>query len=382
VILYSTGNEIRDTPNVPLAKEILAGLIETFHQYDPTRPVTQALFRPNVSRDYDNGLADMLDVVGQNYRDQELLAAHRQKPTRKIIGTENGHERQTWLAMRDNPFHAGQFLWAGIDYLGESREWPAISDNFGLLYRTGTARPMGMQRASWWSESPMVWMTRRAARTVATPLDPGYGTSATERRPLVLFPDWTPRNLEPHPENVEVYSNCEQVELFLNGKSLGALPRPKDDSPRGWNVPFAPGILQAIATNGGKVVARHELRTAGAPAKIVLSTDRPYLSPDWDDVSYVTAKVTDENGVVIPGASDGISFEVSGSGTISAVDNADNSSHEPFQATQRRAYQGECFAILRATAPSGRIFLTATAPGLRSASLSLYAVAAPANAVK
>ena len=113
--------------------------------------MTQGLFRPNVSKDYDNGLADMLDVVGQNYREQELVAAHQQKPTRKVIGTENRHEREVWLALRDNPFIAGQFLWPGIDYLGEA-DWPRTTFVRGLLDRTGEPRAAGWERASWWSD--------------------------------------------------------------------------------------------------------------------------------------------------------------------------------------------------------------------------------------
>ncbi|MBU6410261.1 MAG: FxLYD domain-containing protein, partial [Verrucomicrobia bacterium] len=124
IILYSAGNEIHDTPHAELAKGILAGLIQVFHETDPTRPVTMALFRPNASHDYDDGLADLLDVVGQNYRENEILAAHAQKPARKIIGTENHPDRRTWLALRGNPPYAGQFLWSGVDYLGESRHWP------------------------------------------------------------------------------------------------------------------------------------------------------------------------------------------------------------------------------------------------------------------
>ena len=133
VVLYSAGNEIRDTPQAELARRILRGLIDTFHEFDPTRPVTQALFRPNASHDYDDGLADMLDVIGQNYREDEILKAHADKPTRKIVGTENGHDRRIWLALRDNPPYAGQFLWTGIDYLGESRRWPVVGAGSGLL---------------------------------------------------------------------------------------------------------------------------------------------------------------------------------------------------------------------------------------------------------
>ena len=125
VIIYSAGNEIRDNhADQEKAKATLRGLVDTFHENDPTRPVTQALFRPNIEGgdDYNNGLADMLDVVGQNYREKEILAAWKQKPTRKIIGTENDRSSlDQWLAMRDHPELSGQFIWAGVDYLGEAR---------------------------------------------------------------------------------------------------------------------------------------------------------------------------------------------------------------------------------------------------------------------
>jgi beta-galactosidase len=375
IILYSAGNEIHDTPQADLAKGILTSLVATFHENDPTRPVTQALFRPNVSHDYDNGLADLLDVVGQNYREQEILAAHRQNPSRKILGTENTHDRNQWLAMRDNPPYAGQFIWAGIDYLGESRAWPAIADGFGFLDRTALAKPVGFQRASWWGDRPMVFITRRVAPTPLSPTDPGYGTIAEERRPQVLLPDWTPRNTAAHEENVEVYSNCEQVELFLNGKSLGAKARPADDAPRNWKVPFEAGTLRAIGKNKDNMVADYELRTAGQPAKIVLATDRQSLTPEWDDVVYVRATVVDASGIVVPGASDLITFKVVGAGRIAAVDSADNNSHEPFQASARRAYQGSCFAIIKATQMKGNITLVATSPGLTDGSITVRAVA-------
>ncbi|HEX8503661.1 MAG TPA: glycoside hydrolase family 2 TIM barrel-domain containing protein [Pyrinomonadaceae bacterium] len=376
VVIYSTGNEIHDTPRPDLAKRVLGGLIEVFHREDPTRPVTQALFRPNVSKDYDNGLADMLDVVGQNYREQEILAAHRQKPTRKILGTENTHTREQWLALRDNPPYAGQFLWTGIDYLGESPGWPLVSNHFGLLDRTATPRPLAYQRLSWWGAAPVVYAARRVAPTPLAPTDPGYGT---DRRPQVLFGDWTPREAGPHDENVEVYSNAEQVELFLNGRSLGSKPRPSDDAPRAWKVAFEPGTLRAVGTNGGKVVATHELKTAGRPARVLLSVDKSRLAHHWDDVAYVEALVVDAAGTVVPSASDLITFKASGAGRVVAVDSGDNASHEPFQAAERRAHEGRCFALLKADAPRGRIDVTATARGLAAGSVTLEAAPAPAS---
>jgi beta-galactosidase len=369
IIVYSAGNEIHDTPRADLAKQILASLVATFHENDPTRPVTQALFRPNVSNDYDNGLADLLDVVGQNYRENEILAAHQQRPTRKILGTENGHDRTVWLPLRDNPPYAGQFLWSGIDYLGESRQWPTVAYNSGLLDRTGTPRPLAFQRQSWWSDNPMVYIARRVAPTALLPTDPGYGTAAQERRPQVLFSDWTPRNTAAHEENIEVYSNCDQVELFLNGTSLGTQSRPGDDSPRTWKVQFEPGTLKAVGANKGRVVAAFELKTAGKPTSIMVGVDRSSIRHLWDDIAYVTVTVVDEKGVLVPSANELITFKVAGPGIIVAVDSGDNNSHEPFQASERRVYQGRCFAMIKSSGSLGRITLTASAPGLASGSI-------------
>ncbi|HTY86460.1 MAG TPA: glycoside hydrolase family 2 TIM barrel-domain containing protein [Candidatus Acidoferrum sp.] len=373
VVLYSVGNEIHDTPKAELAKGILKGLVEVAHEADPTRPVTQALFRPNVSGDYTNGLADLLDVIGTNYRDNELLTAQRDVPSRKIIGTEQRHDRQTWLWLRDNPSHSGQFLWTGVDYLGESRRWPVIGAGSGLLDRTGAPKPMAYERQSWWSEKPMVFMARRTGATTNTPTDPGF--APLERR-QVLFADWSPTNAAPHDENVEIYSNGQEVELFLNGKSLGVKPLNADATPRNWLVAYAPGTLKAVARNGGKIVATDELRTAGSPAKIVLAVSRDRLPFDWDAVACVRATVVDKQGVPVPVANDLVSFKISGPGVVAAVDNADNASHEPFQASGRRAFHGRCVAYLKTTAPSGKIVVTASAPGLKSGKAVIRATGA------
>lgn len=368
VILYSAGNEIHDTPNGELAKRILAGLVEVFHQNDPSRPVTQALFRPNVSHDYDNGLADLLDVVGTNYRDGELLAAYQAKPTRKILGTEQRHDLQTWLFARDNAPHAGQFLWSGIDYLGESPNWPIVAAGSGLLDRTGAVKPMAYERQSWWSDKSVVHIVRRVDPAQATNVDPGF-EPLTRRQSQ--FADWTPRNVSAHEESVEAYSNCEEVELFLNGKSLGAKPRNASDSPRIWNVLYERGTLKAVGKIKGAIVASDELRTAGKAARIVLVADRTRLTPGWDDVCFVSATVVDEDGIVVPQAGDLVTFKISGPGIIAAVDSGDNASHESFQASERRAYQGRCSVIVKATASKGRITLAASAPGLTGSSISI-----------
>ena len=177
---------------------------------------------------------------------------------------------------------------------------------------------------------------------------------------------------------MEVYSNCPEVELFLNDKSLGSKPRNADDSARTWQVAYEPGTLKAVGKNAaGQAVATHELRTAGKPAKIVLVPDRTSISPTWDDVSHVEVTVVDDRGVLVPTAADLITFKITGPGVLAAVDSGSIASHEPFQASQRKTFQGRCIATVKATATSGRITLTATADGLKEASVTLEAASSP-----
>ena len=373
VVIYSAGNEIRDTPQPELAKRVLRGLIDAFHENDSTRPVTQALFRPNVSKDYENGLADMLDVVGQNYREKEILAAYKQNPKRKIVGTENTHDLNQWVAMRDHPEYSGQFIWAGIDYLGEAFRWPNYAFGRGLLYRTAEMKPLSYQRQSWWSDKSMVYISRRIAAPELSPADPGY-EPVEQRRTQILFADWTPKNLGPHKENVEIYSNCDEVELFLNGKSLGSKPKPADDSARNWSVDFEAGTIKAVGKNGGKVVAEDELKTAGKVARIVLTADKLQLANSWDDVVFIKASVVDENGILVPSASDMIEFSANGSGVIAAVDSGDNADHDPFQTTKRRAYNGTVVAYIKANKSGGKITVTAKSGNLSGNTVTIRVV--------
>ncbi|MGD0389144.1 MAG: glycoside hydrolase family 2 TIM barrel-domain containing protein [Tepidisphaeraceae bacterium] len=378
VILWSAGNEIHDiSPTNDRGSRIFVPLRDLYHKLDPTRPVTLAVVRPNASHVYDNGFADLMDVVGQNYRENELLAAHAAKPERKIIGTENHQDLPTWLALRDHPAFSGEFVWTGVDYLGESIGWPMIAHESGLFDRTLWARPSAYQRMSWWTSKPMVRIARvlpPLPRPPAPATEPGMDPGPPPRPRY--FSDWTlPK--PGHPENLEVYTNCQQVELLLNGKSLGVQARHADDSPLTWKVAYEPGVLRALASNHGKTAATDELRTAGAPAKIVLLADQPTLTPTWDDVSFARATVTDADGVTVPDAADLIRFEISGPGRVAAVDNADVSSHEAFAATQRHAYHGRCLAIVKATSVAGPIRLTASAPGLEAASVDIQTVAPP-----
>jgi beta-galactosidase len=376
IILWSAGNEIHDTPHTELAHAILGRLIEVFHENDPTRPVTQALFRPNVSHDYQNGLADMLDVVGQNYRENEILAAHAEKPSRKILGTENTHDRSAWLALRDNPPYAGQFIWSGLDYLGEAGAWPAIERPFGLLDRTGAPHPRGLERQSWWAGEPDVHILRRVGEKERSAVDPGYeAVPPSMREPLLR--DWTPRDTAEHAETVEVYTNCDEVELLLNGQSLGHQKRHEDASPLRWDVSYAPGTLQAIAYDHARPAARDELRTAGKPTRLSLIFKQ--LKVAVGDVVAVEAIAVDSAGVRVPDADEEVDFYVTGAGQILATDNGSNTDHESFQLPRHKLYGGRAVVWLRATA-TGDIVLRFSAIGLATGTTRLRALAKTATA--
>jgi beta-galactosidase len=380
IVIWSLGNEIWDIlpqnpdpapdqfkgppRSIEIAKNILTAMKELAHQLDPTRPITVAEMRPNVAHAYDNGFADLMDVIGQNYRENELAAAHRQNPQRKIIGTENYKTRDSWLAMRDNPAFSGQFLWAGVDYLGEAGKWPNVVSPSGLFDRTNQPKGEALEHEAWWvHDRPVLHVVRMQS----VPARPG-------RPPVSMgFANWTPADLTPHAETVAAYSNCEEVELFLNDTSLGSKGKDPRDAPRQWQVPFAAGTLRAIAKNGGAIVAQQELKTAGPPAKILLQPERSALPNDWDDVCYVRATIVDAKGIPTPNAAAAITFRLAGPAEIAAVDNGALADHDSFRGDTRKTFQGSCVAILRATADAGRITLTASAENLADGAVDLQA---------
>lgn len=369
VVIWSIGNEIHDTPYPLVAQSVIKRLTDIFHQEDPTRPVTMALFRPNTTHDYDNGTADLLDVVGQNYRETELAKAHADKPSRKIIGTENSKNRASWLVVRDDPAYAGMFLWTGVDYLGEADRagWPAISNPSGLVDRVDGVKPIGWERASWWSETPVVKLARRVTEVIdISEMPTMVGIALPQPKGPGVLADWTPDSLSPHQEKVEIYANVDEVELFLNGRSLGRKPRNADDSAIAWTVDFAPGELRAIGYVKGRKVADDMLRTAGKPAALKLTAEAPKVGPDFDDVVAVRVEVVDAKGVLVPAAKTQVSVAIKGPGTILAFDNGDINDHTAFTAPQRTVAGGKAVAFVRAKGSNGQIAVTASAPGLKA----------------
>lgn len=363
VVIWSVGNEIHDNLRDSSGFRKYKQQQDLIHQLDPGRPVTMALLQPNgTSQVYKTGFALQMDIVGQNYRENELVAFHNEHPDRIVIGTENTHVLSMWLALRDNPFYSGQFLWTGVDYLGESM-WPGRGATSGLIDRIGGWHTNGLQRQAWWSTKPVVHLQRD-----------NPGPAVGRRGGTEYVSDWTPADPSTYKQaRVQVFSNCDETELFLNGKSLGIKHKSPLDSPLVWNVAYEKGTIKAVGRNKGKQAATEELKTAGAPVKVLLTADRPTLKNNWDDVAYVTASVVDANGLVCPNETREIQFGITGSGVIAAVDNADRTSHEPYQVTQRQTYKGWCVALVKAKAPKGPITIKASTPGLASGSVTINA---------
>jgi len=355
VVIYSVGNEIHDNLDDSSGFRKYRDLQNICHVNDPTRPVTMAILRPATAKVYVNGFAQTMDIVGQNYRENELVAAHVAHPDWKVIGTENGHTASAWLELRNHPFMSGQFLWVGVDYLGES-DWPNVTNGQGVMDRTSGSRPLTLQRESWWSEKPMVHMVRSSQNA---------GSRGGQ-----LLADWTPADDTYKDARVTVYSNCDEVELFLNGKSLGVKTKPADDSPRDWSTPFEKGSIKAVGKNGGKVVSTEELKTAGVPAKILLSVDHASIHNTWDDVAYVTALVVDANGVPCPMADQEITFSATGPGVIAATDNADLANHDIFSLPVRHSFHGKCIALIKGNG-TGKVSVKAVAAGLTDGAVNV-----------
>jgi beta-galactosidase len=363
IVIYSAGNEIPDLFD-PAARSLerFKRIIDVYHKIDPSRPVTVAGDSPLSSGVFTNGFDELEDVVGQNYSDDVLLVQHQRHPGWKIISTEDYHNRKTWRSVKDNPALAGYFVWCAFDYLGESWGWPEIDYDYGMFDRIGMPTAAARELESYWSEQPMVCLLRREKDMTSR-----HGVNGSMGR----FADWTPHYSDYKTADVLIFGNCQEVEVLLNGRSLGARPFLPDLSPVKMEFPFEAGTITVLGRNGGKVVFSQELRTAGKAARVQLAPFSASVIPGPDGAGSVLVKVVDANGVQVPTASDPISFSIDGPGSLLATDSADMTNHDSFQSACRRALNGQCLVVIKATADSGEITLRATAPDLAASTISL-----------
>lgn len=371
IIMWSIGNEI---PNATAATA--TKLKDWVKAIDNTRPVTAGTFAVNME---DNAnVANVLDLVGYNYFPYTYAKGHSNHPNWKIFGSETSSAlrsrgvyktptnqniltssdnqcssydnswpswgnsaESSYSSVNGNNYIAGEFIWTGFDYIGEPTPygWPSKNSYFGIVDTCGFPKDIYYYYQSKWTTKPMVH----------------------------LLPHWNWSK----GSNVEVwtYSNCDTVELFLNGTSLGS-KNVGNSQHLSWNVPWTAGTLRAKATKGGTVVY-DEVTTAGASSKILLKPDRTSVTADGKDLVYIETDIADANNVIVPTADNLVNFTISGPGTIVGVDNGNSPSTESYKANSRKAFSGKCLVIIQTTKTSGTIVVTASSNGLSSESVSI-----------
>jgi beta-galactosidase len=393
IFMWSIGNEIseqwagkdeKDTSGRTIARE-LAAIVRSL---DTTRPLTSAYNNPWPSNEiYRSGA---LDLVGFNYSHKTYKDFPKNFPGQKMIATESVSALQTrghydmpsdsirrWPSRWDKPvdnanadltcsayencsapwgstheetirellkydFVSGMYVWTGFDYLGEPTpyQFPARSSYFGIVDLAGFPKDAYYL----------------------------YQSLFTNKDVLHVFPHW---NWQPG-QMVDVwayYNHADEVELFLNGRSIGTKKKTGDELHVWWRIPYEKGVLKAVSKKGGKTVLTKEIKTAGPAAKIILSADRKAIKADGDDLSFVTVTVVDADGNMVPDANNLVHFSIEGEGTVAGTDNGHQTDLTSFQSLDRKAFNGLCLAVIRSKQKAGAIKLTATTSGLPAASL-------------
>ena len=369
VILWSLGNEEPHQATERGAR-INAEMARHVKRLDPTRPITFAM-----DQGWDDGIGRVVDVLGFNYRTNQIEAYHGRHPGQPVYGSETGSTVATrgeystdkarhtvraydtehpwwattaeewWTIVAERPYIAGGFVWTGFDYRGEPtpyNEWPSISSQFGILDTCGFPKDDYYYYRAWWR--------------------PGL--------PQVhLLPHWNWPGRAGTPIEVWAHGNTEEVELLLNGRSLGRKAMPRNRHLE-WRVPYAPGKLEAIGYNGGQIVARDVRETTSVPAAIELLADRRVAT--IHDVLILNASIVDAKGRVVPTASNLLRFSVNG-GKIIGVGNGNPNSLEPDVASQRKAFNGFAQAILRIGNDRGPVDISVASLGLKGTRLRIMA---------
>jgi beta-galactosidase len=385
IIMWSIGNEI-DYPNDPYTHEILntgknpqmygkgylpdhpaasqltviaRQLVKAVKAVDKTRPVTAALAGVVMSNEV--GFPEELDIVGYNYQEYRYPEDHKKYPNRIIYGSENGMATQAWAAVDSNEYISAQYLWTGIDYLGEAGRWPQRSNGAGLLDLAGFKKPEYFYRQSIWADKPMVYI---GAREVKKAEDRGIWSHKS------VQPVWNwPVNSK---MRVDCFTNCQEAELFLNGKSLGKLSRSaaKGKIPS-WEVDYEPGELTVKGYNNGIEADSYTIKTNTEASNIKASADATMFAKNTKGLSQVEIQITDKNGNPVFDAENVVTVSVTGAAKLLGLESGSTSSHEGYQSPVRASVHGRLLAYIQTSGKPGKITVQVSSPGLKTSTVVL-----------
>ncbi len=348
-------------PNKPNAERlavIARNLVKWVKECDRTRPVTAALAFPELSTK--TGYFEALDIVGYNYKEHLYEDDHKRFPEAVIYGSENSHSYKAWKAVTDNDYIAGQFLWTGIDYMGEAHGWPIRASMPGLLDMGGFKKPNWHFRKTLWDSTPYIYIFAREKRDETQP-------PRRRRMGRWFCEHW---NFE-EGTNLEViaYTNQKSAELFLNGKSLGV--KEADDEERGntitWDVPFEKGELKAV-------VEGHEyiLKTTDEPTQLKIDASRTTLNADSYDTLRIDVSAVTESFDKVNWKDVEITVQVTGlSATLAGIESGSGFDLTPYSSNKRKLYNGNAVIYIKSTDIKGEAVVTVTADNLKSASAKI-----------
>ncbi|MCC5931133.1 MAG: DUF4982 domain-containing protein [Cyclobacteriaceae bacterium] len=385
VIMWSTGNEIPERGK-PKGAEISKNLSDYVKSLDNTRPVTAAV--NGLSPDKDPYFAT-LDLAGYNYpvggdhNKTSIYEIDHQRVNDRIMYCSESYPLEafgSWMSVLDLPYVFGDFVWTAFDYLGEAsigwRGYMQKNDFYpwniawcGDLDICGWKRPQSYYRDVLWKENQISIFV--APPTPTFPENPERESWSKWHWHDVVA-DWNWQGHEGKIMEVIVYSSCEVVELFQNGKSMGKKNNNRSNEFKTtWSVPYSSGELKAIGYKGRKKASQSSLTTATIPEKIAMSADRNIITANGKDLSYVTVELIDKNGVRHPKAENLISFEIEGPGEIISIANANPVSTESYMQPMRKTWQGRAMVIIKSGQSDGVIRLKAHSEGLEAATIEI-----------
>ena len=354
VVMYSIGNEIPDQlteEGVAIAKRLVA----VCHEQDSTRPVTSGCDQYMTGRL--NGFMDALDISGFNYVERHLadsmyLAEYVRRPDKLSVGTETGKSEKYFTSYRDNNYAIGQFIWVGWDYLGEAKKAPQRGWQGGLFDVSGNIRPDGMRYEAYWSNKPVVNICVAKDEETKTQ----YSTWNWGKGDKLI---------------VSTYSNCDEVELFLNGKSLGKKKNNPDSYTCQWILTYKSGTLTAKAFNKGKMMTEQQLFSTKEASKLTVKPIWSVLKADGEDINILEIEIVDGNDKIVPEAKNLVTVEVEGGANLIGIDSGDMYYEGSFKDKKRNATSGRLIAVIQAGTQAGIAKVRVSASGLEPAMVDI-----------